>query len=76
MMKIIFENPREIFEPEGVETSDPLKPDNKANFIVLDVPDILSYPHPENLLCLGISSAQISLISVNKFICEGLNNNR
>jgi cytosine/adenosine deaminase-related metal-dependent hydrolase len=76
MMKIIFDNPREIFEPENEEASNPLKPESKANFIVLDVPDILSYPHPENLLCLGISSAQIILISVNKFICEGLNNNR
>ncbi|UCH89393.1 MAG: amidohydrolase family protein [Thermoplasmata archaeon] len=72
LLRIAFSNPREVFQPELTEPTKPLAEGNPANFLVLDVPELSSYAHPENLLCLGVSKEHITLISMNNFFWRRL----
>jgi cytosine/adenosine deaminase-related metal-dependent hydrolase len=72
LMEIAFHNPRILFEPETKPNAKHFETGSKANFIVLDIPKLNSFAHPENLLCLGISRAQIELISIKNHIWRRL----
>jgi len=72
LMRIAFHNPRLLFEPGIDKDAEHFEVGKKANFIVLDIPELKSYAHPENLLCLGISSGRIKMISMENYIWRRL----
>lgn len=72
LMEIAFDNPRSFFEPEIDNPSCPLEVGKSANFMVMNVPRLNTFAHPENLLCLGLSRTQIDLISMERFIWRRL----
>lgn len=72
MMEIFFRNPNEIFENDPDLSRDLLGEGSASNFIVLNVPKLSTFAHPENLLCLGLAREQIDLISMKKFVWRRL----
>jgi cytosine/adenosine deaminase-related metal-dependent hydrolase len=72
LLQIAFHNPREIFYTAKVKTPKMLAPGAFADFIVLSIPNLNNYAHPENLICMGISSSEIDFISMKDFIWRRL----
>ena len=72
IMRIVFDNPDTVFSDRGSRTSSPLSRNRPARFAVVDVPHLNGLAHPENLLCLGLSSRQLDLICLDNYIWRRL----